>query len=184
MKKHPSNSVLFSLLEGSLPKDAEHRLRQHIEHCAVCMQSLDFEKQLTRSIEELPLAHPSPQFDGHVLSELQHSKAIPHRPLQAWMRPVITGLLITTTLLVIILAGGSGEEQSQSVLTPVFEYITDVMSPVTDQFHEQITLLTPSVDAADNHTIRIFLIASLALLVIGSLDRLLLPIIRHRERTG
>lgn len=184
MTEHPEHSILMEFMEGSLAHDQAETVRRHLSQCPSCRQARAFDEQLVQSISELALENPSSQFDSRILSTLQKSVGVQGRVRSAWLRPVATGLLIAATLVVIVFAGGSGEPQSESILSPVFEQFRDILTPVTDLLSDQIVRLTPSLDVADNQTIKIFLIASLAMLIIGSLDRLLQPYLRQRGRAG
>ena len=180
--KHPDAEILRQYADALLDPAARAGVERHIEDCASCRDALRIERALSDAIRALPSSSPSHRFDRGVLDAVQHTAHAPAKRMP-YFRYAAVGLLILTTFVVVIVAGASGEAQSQSVLTPVFERITAVLSPVVDLMTQKSEQLTPQLDDGDSSFFRIFFLATAALLIIGGLERLLSPSFRHSHKS-
>ncbi|MBN1446685.1 MAG: hypothetical protein JXA28_02040 [Bacteroidetes bacterium] len=172
---HPDRNMLRQLADGNLDATEAHPIEVHLASCTQCRMIVAFERDLVRALRETPLPQASPDFDPAVLravSRRNHPAATSRLP---WVKYAAAGILISATLIVITLAGASGEEQSRSMLTPVFEQITSLIGPLANTFASQADSIIPTSCTQGNEVLRIFLLAMGALLVLGGLERLLLP---------
>ncbi|MCB2204017.1 zf-HC2 domain-containing protein [bacterium] len=187
--QHPAPDILQQFADGML--DSEHRsnVEAHLHDCAECRSVVELERGISGVLQDLPLHEPSTYFDASVLNAV-HAPASHRGPDRIRIfRYTAAAALILVTLVVVIVAGASGEEQSRSMLTPVFErvtplfeQVTDFIAPATELLNNKSTRVAPDLDAQSESVVRVFFIAVLALLIFGGLERVLLPRFRHGHR--
>ena len=180
--EHISPELMRQYADGELTVAERQRITNHLAVCERCRTSQRLETSLSDALRAVPQDVPSPRFDMQVLSELRSAaehRRSPRRP--AW-KVAAAGLLIAATLIVVVIAGASGEEQSRSALTPVFEKVTAVFTPVMDAVARQSRQIMPQPGDGDFGVIRIFLIVTVVLLALAGIERFLFPNLRHDHK--
>jgi predicted anti-sigma-YlaC factor YlaD len=178
---HPDRNMLRQLADGSLDTTEARRIEEHLASCTQCRVIVTFERNLIRALRETPLPEPSPHFDPAVLRAVSRGNGPAAASRLTWGKYAAAGLLIAATLIVVTLAGASGEEQSRSMLTPVFEQITALIGPLANTFASRADSLIPTIGTQENDVLRIFLLAMGVLLLLGGLERLLLPHLKELD---
>lgn len=179
--KHPDIDILQQYADGMLAAAERDGVERHLASCASCRSAMQLERSLSESLRTIPSPSPSSRFDARVLAAVRRP-ASRSAGRTLWLRYAAAAILIVTTTVVIVIAGASGEAQSRTVLTPVFERITEVIAPALDLVSSQGQQLTPRLDDRDSDFFRIFFLATAALLIIGGLERFIFPSLRHGPR--
>ncbi|MDT8323352.1 MAG: zf-HC2 domain-containing protein [Bacteroidota bacterium] len=180
--QHPAPDVLGQYADALLDAPEHDRVHRHLTTCASCRNALLVEKSLSDAVRTASQRTPSSRFDSAVLSALRRPATGPSRRIP-YLGYAAAALLIVTTFVVVIIAGASGETQSRSALTPMFERITEVLTPAMELLTSQSGRLTPKLDERDSDFFRVFFIATAALLLIGGLERVLFPLMRQGHKT-
>lgn len=74
MKCEDVNINMFDLLEGSLNRDAEKELREHIDLCEACKSQLSFIEGALGQIEVGKKINVSTGFGDEILAKLKHER--------------------------------------------------------------------------------------------------------------
>ena len=180
--EHPGTDILQRYADNLLETDLRRSIQGHINSCDRCRRIVALEHALMASLRNPPSSAPSPHFDRNVLNALRAQQDVRKGTRVSWFTYAAAAALIATTLVVLIVAGASGDEQSRSVLTPVFEKVSSVTLPVLELLVRQSARVTPHLDEGGIGFVRIFLIAMSALLVFGGLERFIFPSIRHDSK--
>jgi hypothetical protein len=180
--EHLSTDMLQRFADDALEGEERKRVQLHLGSCSHCRIAFDFERMLLASLRVPNVDTPSPLFDHNVLSAIRQPDRGARSTRIRWFKYAAAAALILTTLIVVIIAGANGDEQSRSILTPVFERVSSVVSPVLQTLTRQSERITPKLDARETDFFRIFLIAAAALFIIGGLERFIFPSPRHDSK--
>ena len=171
---HPEQHKLRALVDGLLDAAEAHAIEEHLASCARCRREVSFERNLTTVLRDIPLQDPSPVFDSAVLRAV-HSRSAETSSRTPWLRFAAAAVLIAATLIVIVIAGSTGDAQSRTILSPLFEQISAWVQPLAHTLTTRADKLQPSFGDQSGDIVRIFLLATGVLLLVGGLERVLLP---------
>ncbi len=180
--EHPDHELLLACADGLLSTEQSDEIRAHTTRCPDCAAVLEREMALSAALRAQPLARPSPAFDQAVLRALMPRAESTGRH-EISFRGYGGILLLCACTLVIYLAANGKSDGAPTWLTPVYETISGAMSWFTDRFVSGISgMISPLGTAAHgSNFIEIFLLATLALVLLGGLDRVIAPLFR-KER--
>mgnify|MGYP000666387233 CR=1 FL=1 len=178
--QHPDPKLLLDFVDEQLTRTESDAIRAHLTTCERCRNEVSLQRSIVQSLRETSLPEPSPEFDSAVLRAVgkNGSKADSRMP---WTKVVAVAALISVTLIIVVVAGSTTEEQSRTILSPLFDQVTGWLQPVTAIFSKTADDLRPAMDDGNGDVLRVFLLASAALLIVGGLERFLLPRIRSLD---
>jgi anti-sigma factor RsiW len=180
--EHPDPELLTALADELLSGDRADALRTHIEHCAACAAVVARESALSAALRSQPLAEPSQLFDRRVLDAV-----LPHAAAEGKARISLRNyagmFALCACTLVIFLAANGERGDAPSWLSPVYDTVGGATARITESFVSGIGRLVSPLRVATqgSNVFEIFLLATLALVLLGALDRIFSPLSR-RER--
>ena len=178
--QHPDTKTLQDFADEQLPREHIAPVREHLTSCERCRNEIALLRSMTQSLREIPTPITSPGFDSAVLRAVRKQRAQASSRLQ-WPKAAAAAALIVVTLLIVVIAGSTGEEQSRTMLSPLFDQVTNWLQPITGIFLSTTDDLRPAIDDSNGDVLRIFFLATAALLIVGGLERFLLPRIRSLD---